>query len=284
VDTDRFEIIDMHLHAWWEGGGSEAVFDPHQLYNLDEQVFLDTLSQMDNLGIRVGLISGANNVTAEGCRRAPGRFIALWWPKFESYHPDEEVERFIQAIEVQGFRGLSELVPQYSGFPPNDQRFFPLYRICEERGLPVSIHTGLSGPDYLRAWPLFRANLGNPLLLEDVAVAFPHLKIVMAHLSFPFSDQAAYMLYAHSNVYLDVSVVNWILGKAGFHRLLREVVELVGADKILYGSDQMGFPQMIPFGVGAIREAPFLSEEDKRKILGDNARKLLGINVNSAPR
>jgi predicted TIM-barrel fold metal-dependent hydrolase len=92
------------------------------------------------------------------------------------------------------------------------------------------------------------------------------------------------MLYAHSNVYMDVSTANWILKPAGFHRLLRQVVETVGADKILFGSDQMNMPQMIPVAVSAIREAPFLSEEDKRKILGDNARRLLGIGATRGPQ
>ena len=78
---------------------------------------------------------------------------------------------------------------------------------------------------------------------------------------------------------MDVATVNWILGRAGFHRLLREVVETVGADKILYGTDQMNMPQMIPIGVSAVREASFLSDEDKRKILGDNARRLLGLGT-----
>ncbi len=150
---------------------------------------------------------------------------------------------------------------------------------CEERDLPVFIHTGLNGPDYYRETPAFRVSLCDPLLLEDVAVAFPHLKIVMDHMSFPFTEQATYMLLAHSNVYMDLGVVDWCIGRAGFHRLLRQVVDTAGPDKILFGSDQMNMPQMMPVAVSAIREASFLSEEDKRKILGDNARKLLGISV-----
>jgi hypothetical protein len=114
-------------------------------------------------------------------------------------------------------------------------------------------------------------------------MAFPDLKIVMAHMSFPFTEQAAYTLLTHSKVYLDISVVNWYLGRAGFHRLLKQVIDLVGPDKILYGSDQMDVPQMMPSGVSAILEAPFLCEEEKRKILGENARKLLGISIAEEP-
>jgi len=278
MTTDQFEIIDVHLHAWWIGG-MKVYDEPHKPAVLDEKVFNDTLAQMDQLNIRHAILSGPNNVTVEWCRRVPGRFIASWLPSVNPGNPDEEAARFIEAIETRGFRGLGELVIQDAGLAVNDERFFPLYRICQERHLPVIFHTGFNGPEFYREAPSFRTRLGDPLLLEDVAVAFPDLAIIMDHLSFPFTDQAAYILFAHPNVYTDVAAVSWCLGRAGFHRLLRQVFDLVGPDKILFGSDQMDVPHMIPVGVGAIQEAPFLSEEDKRKILGDNARRLLGLGV-----
>jgi predicted TIM-barrel fold metal-dependent hydrolase len=276
--TGQFEIIDIHLHAWPKD--MNDLHYPHKSSILDQQVFDDTLAQMDDLGISQGVLSGPNNITAEWCLRAPHRFIASWLPDPVILNPDEEAEKFKDAIDNQGFRGLGELFVQYYfGVAANDQRLFPLYRICQERNLPVFFHTGFNGPDYHRETPSFRVRLCDPLLLEDVIVAFPHLKIVMDHMSFPFTEQAIYMLLIHSNVYMDVATVNWCIGQAGFHRLLRQVTETVGTDKILFGSDQMNMPQMIPVGVNAIQEASFLSEDDKRKILGDNARKLLGINV-----
>jgi predicted TIM-barrel fold metal-dependent hydrolase len=278
MPTDLFEIVDVHLHAWCINQ-METISQPHKPAVLDEKVFNDTLAQMDQLNICCGVLSGADNVTLEWCRRAPGRFIPSWDASIPPSDPGEEAVLFTEALETQGFRGMGELVMQARGLAPNDERFFPLYRICQERRLPVFFHTGLNGPDWPRYWPSFRVSLCNPLLLEDVIAAFPDLVIVMAHMSYPFTDQATYMLLSHSNVYMDVATVNWYIGRAGFHRLLRQVVETVGADKILFGSDQMNVPQMIPVGVRAIQEAPFLSEEDKCKILGDNARKLLGITV-----
>lgn len=283
MTTDQFEIIDVHLHAWSSGGMEFIFVEPHKPDILDEKVFNDTLAEMDRLNIRYGVLSGCDNVTLEWCRRAPGRFIPSWGPSVHLSDPDEEAARFVEAVQTQGFRGLGELVMQAGGLAPNDERFFPLYRICQERRLPVFFHTGLNGPDWTRTWPSFRVSLCNPLLLEDVLAAFPDLAIVMDHMSYPFTEQATYMLLAHSNVYMDVATVNWCIGRAGFHRLLRQVIETVGPDKILFGSDQMNMPQMIPVGVSAIQEASFLSEEDKRKILGGNARKLLGINVAGEP-
>jgi predicted TIM-barrel fold metal-dependent hydrolase len=275
--ADQFEIIDVHLHAWCIGG-MKAYAEPHANALLDEKVFTGTLAQMNQLNIRYAMLSGPNNLTVEWCRRVPGRFIPSWSPSVNPSDPDEEAAQFAEAIQTQGFRGLGELVMQAGGLALNDERFFPLYRICQERRLPVFFHTGLNGPDWTRYWPSFRESLCNPLLLEDVIAAFPDLVVVMDHMSYPFTEQATYMLLAHSNVYMDVATVNWCIGRAGFHRLLRQVVETVGVNKILFGSDQMEFPQMIPVGMSAIQEASFLSEEDKRKMLGDNARKLLGIS------
>jgi predicted TIM-barrel fold metal-dependent hydrolase len=280
---DPFEIVDVHLHAW-STVGMDVLFGPHKPVPLDETVFQGTLAQMDQLGICHGVLSGPDNVTLEWCERAPGRFIPFWTPHPDFADPEEEAARFAEAIETQGFRGLGEIVMQVAGNPLNDERFYPLYRVCEERHLPVLLHTGLDGRDFMRGMARsFRVSLGAPLLLEDIAAAFPDLAIVMCHMSYPFTEQATYMLYAHSNVYMDVATVNWLLGRAGFYRLLRQAVETVGADKILFGTDQMNRADRIPIGVSAIREASFLSEEDKRKILGDNARRLLGIGAAGEP-
>jgi predicted TIM-barrel fold metal-dependent hydrolase len=85
------------------------------------------------------------------------------------------------------------------------------------------------------------------------------------------------MLFAYENVYLDTAIVNWILGKQLFNPMLEEAVDTVGSDRILFGTDQMVWPQMITPAVESIRDAPFLSDQEKRNILGENARRLLKI-------
>jgi predicted TIM-barrel fold metal-dependent hydrolase len=69
--------------------------------------------------------------------------------------------------------------------------------------------------------------------------------------------------------------VNWILGPSVFHRMLREAVETAGSDRILFGSDQMVWPQVIAPATRAIVDAEYLSDADKRRILWDNAAALL---------
>jgi uncharacterized protein len=67
------------------------------------------------------------------------------------------------------------------------------------------------------------------------------------------------------------------VGKELFNRMLREAVETVGSDRILFGSDQMVWPQMITPAIESIRDAPFLSDQDKRNLLRENAWRLLKI-------
>src|SRR5262244_3619791 len=142
----------------------------------------------------------------------------------------------------------------------------------------LGFHTGIGGPNPQQGFaPKFRIALSDPLLLEDVAIRFPELKIVIMHMGWPFYDHALYMLWTYENVYLDTAVVDWILGKELFNRMLREAVETVGSDRILFGSDQMVWPQMITPAIESIRDATFLSDQDKRNILSENARHLLKI-------
>ena len=94
-------------------------------------------------------------------------------------------------------------------------------------------------------------------MLQDVVARFPKLKVVIMHMGWPYPDHALYMLYAYPNVYLDTAVVNWILGRSVFDRMLREAVETVGSDRILFGSDQTVWPQMITPAVRSVSTAGY---------------------------
>lgn len=268
-------FIDVHLHALSaQYSMDEQLGMPRQDFQVDLEMLEKTIMYMNKAGIAQGIISGSDIVMAEWTERYPGRFVPIWLPQLYSYESERESAQFAEAIENHCVYGLGEVLLPYIA-PIDDKRLFPLYRICQERQLPVFFHTGLNGPNATRNGGQFRVRMSDPLLLEDVVAAFPDLKMVMCHMGYPFTEQATYMLYAHANVYMDISVVNWILGRVGFHRLLEQVVGTVGSDKILFGSDQMKLPDKIPVAVEAIQEASFLSEEEKLKILRENALRFL---------
>ncbi len=101
-----------------------------------------------------------------------------------------------------------------------------IYRRCEERGLPIMVHTGTS------IFPGARSKYGNPMELDDVAIDFPDLRIVMAHGGRPlYMEEAFFILRRHSNVWLDVSGIP--PGKLlEYFPRLPEVV-----DRTLWGTD-----------------------------------------------
>ena len=101
-----------------------------------------------------------------------------------------------------------------------------IYRRCEERGLPVMIHTGTS------IFPGARSKYGNPMELDDVAIDFPDLRIVMAHGGRPlYMQEAFFILRRHPKVWLDVSGIPPARLLEYFPRL----AEL--ADRVLWGTD-----------------------------------------------
>jgi uncharacterized protein len=281
-----YQVFDVHLHALKAESfpdASRANFGAHRKTATGQirdgaLLLRNTLEEMNHNHVRQALISGDRVVVRRWAEMHPDRFLASYNPNLSLQDQAAAVALFEKEAQEGLWRAMGELGLAYAGRPLNDPALFPYYEACQRLGLPVFFHTGLDGPEPQQlVAPAFRVDLGDPLLLQDVAIKFPRLRIVIMHMGWPFSDHALYMLYAYPNVYLDTAVVNWILGRQLFDRMLREAVDTVGSDRILFGSDQMVWPQVIGPAVSSIRDAPYLSETDKRNILWDNAARLLGL-------
>ena len=166
-------------------------------------------------------------------------------------------------VAQEGFRGV-KLYPVYQHHYTNDPRMYPLYAKAQEMDVPVLVHTGSS---------MFRGariKYGDPLHLDDVAIDFPGLTLLMAHSGRPFwYEQAFWMARRHSNVYMEVS---GLPGK----KLLQYFPRLEEiSNKVVYGSDWPGNPDL-QRNILAIQDLP-ISEETKHAILFDNAAKILKL-------
>jgi len=166
-------------------------------------------------------------------------------------------------LQEEGFRGI-KLYPTYHYFYPNDHLIYPVYAVAEEMGVPVMLHTGSS------IFKGSRLKYGDPVFLDDVAVDFPHLKIVLVHSGRGvWYNHAFFLARLHENVYMEI---------AGLppQRLLDYFPELErNADKIIFGSDWPGVVS-IKANIETIRRLP-LQEDTKQKILGGNAARILGM-------
>ncbi|HEY9560163.1 MAG TPA: amidohydrolase family protein, partial [Anseongella sp.] len=135
------------------------------------------------------------------------------------------------------------------------------------------IHTLGIGP-YMHH---FRSSAGSPLLLEDVLVRHPKLRIFVEHAGYPFRDEMIAMMYQYPQLYVDVSTITWVIPRTAFYDYLKALVRAGLGKRILFGSDQMVWPEKIGAAVEAIEQAPFLTEEQKRDIFYNNAARFLRL-------
>ncbi len=171
-----------------------------------------------------------------------------------------QLERYVTEM---GFRGV-KLYPTYQHFYANESRLYPLYAKAQELQIPVMIHTGSS---------IFRGarlKYGDPLYMDDVAVDFPDLTLLMVHSGRGFwYDRAYFLAKLHANMYMEISGLPP-------QKLLAYFPELEQvANKVVFGSDWPGMPH-IKRNIEVIRGLP-LKEETKEKILGGNAARILGL-------
>jgi len=179
----------------------------------------------------------------------------------------ERVRRLIADEGVAGFK----FHPNLQAFFPNDRAAYPLYEVIAAAGLPALFHTGHSGIGTgARGGGGLRLKYSNPLCLDDVAADFPDLKIVMAHPSFPWQDEAISVCLHKDNVWIDLS--GW--SPKYFPPQLVQYANTQLREKVLFGSD---FPLITPDRwLADFEQAPF-RDEVRPLILEENAVRLLGL-------
>lgn len=184
---------------------------------------------------------------------------------------DEAIDE-LEKAHSEGFKGV-KLYPPLQGFKPNDRKLYAFYERAQKLNMPLLFHTGVS---WIRRVELAYC---HPLEVEDVAVTFPSLKVVLAHMGFPWIWEAAMIAVKYENVYLDLSGVFTGTPKEHiFHvftkTLTPSFVSRFLADKIIFGSD---WPRIEPFKmVEAVRSLP-LESTVLDKIMMLNALRILDI-------
>ena len=148
----------------------------------------------------------------------------------------EEAKRLVAGGAICGFK----FHPPLQEFFANDRMAYPLYEVIAESGLPALFHTGHSGiGTRVRGGGGVRQKYGNPIYLDDIAVDFPDMPMIMAHPSFPWQDEAISVCLHKPQVYIDLS--GW--SPKYFSPLLIQYANTLLKDKMLFGSD---FPVITP--------------------------------------
>jgi predicted TIM-barrel fold metal-dependent hydrolase len=177
----------------------------------------------------------------------------------------QEAKRLVSAGVVRGLK----LHPPVQQFFPNDRIAYPLYEIFAEARLPVIFHTGHSGIGTgLPGGGGVRLKYGNPLPIDDVAVDFPALPIIMAHPSFPWQDEAISICLHKPNVYIDLS--GW--SPKYFSPTLIQYANTLLKNKVMFGSD---YPLITPDRWLSDFQKIAIRDEVRPLILKGNAVRLL---------
>jgi predicted TIM-barrel fold metal-dependent hydrolase len=182
-----------------------------------------------------------------------------------------EARRLIAEHGVRGFK----FHPTAQGFFPNDRMAYPLYEAIAEAKLPTIFHSGHSGIGTgMPGGGGLRLKFSNPIHVDDVAVDFPDMPIVIAHPSWPWQDEALSVCLHKPNVYIDLS--GW--SPKYFAPQLVQYANTQLKRKVLFGSD---FPLITPERWMADFEKIDVKPEVRPLILKENAIDLLGLR---APR
>ncbi|MDP3064100.1 MAG: amidohydrolase family protein [Chloroflexota bacterium] len=179
-------------------------------------------NEVAGMSVREGNV---NDDTARVVKAAPHKLIG-----FMSVHPDDPkaLEEMDRAVHDLGLRGI-KLGPNYQNFEPLGRSARRVYGRAQELGLPIVFHQGTSP---VRDAPIRYA---HPLLMDEIAMAFPELRIVMAHMGHPWQPDCIVVVRKHPNVYADVS--GGFYRPWSFYGALRLAYEWKVVDKLLFASD-----------------------------------------------
>lgn len=176
-----------------------------------------------------------------------------------------EARRLVEHFGIKGFK----FHPTFQGFYPNDRSAYVLYEAIQELGVPALFHTGQTGVGAgMRSGNGMRLKYSNPMYLDDVAVDFPDMQIIMAHPSFPWQEEALSVATHKPNVWIDLS--GWL--PKYFPPILVRYANSLLQDRVLFGSD---WPVIPPDRWLAEFDKLDIKPEVRPKILKENARRLL---------
>ena len=256
--------------------------DPIWSAETDEALMNETVAVLERRNV-IGVLSGPPDLVRQWHAAAPGRFIPSVEFQLGADHITPSAMRHL--FESEEFTVLGEISNQYVGIRPDDDRMEPYWTLAEELDVPVAIHMG-SGPPgapYLGS-PKMRISHGSALLLEDVLVRHPRMRVSVMHYGHQQLDDTLALLEHHPQVYVDIGGIQWLYPRPFFYSQLRKFFEAGFGKRVMFGSDQMIWPGLIEPSIAIIEEAPFLSEAQKRDVLYNNAARFLRLTEEDIAR
>lgn len=276
AQNERQPVIDMHMHSQTEiwadrrpcfpqpcEGLKSLVTDPNELRPA-------ALAAMDKYNVVLAVVSGGRDTVLPWTESAQDKFMT----GISISRPDDigyaELKSLLDSDRVQV---LGELGLQYAAIPIDDASVNPMLALAHKLDIPVLVHVaGLGGS------PDFPVHLGNPLRLAKVLRRYPGLRVYIENASWPFLEEVTSLMYQYPSVYADISTILHVIPRPVAYKYLQGLIDNGLGKRLMYGSDQMIWPEVIGVTIKAIEDADFLTEEQKRDILYNNAARFLRLS------
>ncbi|MGY1841370.1 MULTISPECIES: amidohydrolase family protein [unclassified Modestobacter] len=295
MDVDALVAIDVHTHVHRSARGTEHTAEGEEGIEALGEYFghggmrtytVPELADEYRQRSMAAVVFGVDSISQSGDELVPSNEEVA---ELAAEHPDvlipfasidpargaagvRQARRLITDHGVRGFK----FHPQAQGFFPNDRSAYPLYEVIAEAGLVALFHTGQTGVGAgTRGGGGIRLKYANPMDVDDVAVDFPDLDIILAHPSFPWQDEALAVATHKPRVHIDLS--GW--SPKYFPPQLVQYANSLLQDKVLFGSD---FPVITPERWMKDFDALSIKETVRPKILKENAARLFGLRPDAA--
>jgi hypothetical protein len=284
-------IIDVHMHALTFEAWSNGDRPPHPTTGgppeakTSADILRLTLEAMDRYNIRVGVLSGRLETVYAWKAKAPDRFLAFALfsgrPASDprAHDPSPSVDALRREHAAGRLQGLGEITSPYEGVDFDGPELAPYFALAAELNVPVGVHTGLTFPGAVfTCCPQFRIERGNPVHLDPVLARHRGLRLYLMHMGDVWQESTLAILHMYPQVYVDVGALDWgAIPREQFHANLQGLIRAGFGKRIMFGSDQMVWPELIGQAIDGIESAPFLSEEQKHDIFYNNAARFLGL-------
>ena len=272
-------IIDMHIHAFSERNPLFGAMHPPTLRNAtyvgvgsaDEQKE-KTLAKFTEHNIVKAVVANGH----------------IWKDEAKEIilvgGANKPIDVLRKQHEAGNLQVIAEMAPFYAGKLADDPEQMKYFELAQELDIPVGFHILPGGPNngiHLMPQMLggMRTYNANPLQLEEVLVKYPNVKVYIMHGGWPYVEDVKALMYAHRNLYVELAVLNWILPQEELNAYMKALFNAGFGNRIMFGSDQMVWPELISIGIESFNNVDFLTLEQKEDIFFDNAAEFLGLST-----
>lgn len=274
-------VIDIHVHSYDRDGRFDARVPnpgdarPMTVFNGADHARA-TAAALRQAGVVRGIVGGATRTTDD-------RIVAYDPARLRAGFQIDDIPDAATLAEIRGRHAagklamIGEVEYQYAGIRHDDPRLEPLWALAEELDVPIAVHSG-SGPAGIvyHGQPLHRERIGDPASFEEVLVRHPKMKLIIMHAGWPFLDDTVALLSAYPQVYVDLGALDWAEPRPMMDHYLQQLLTYGFGKRILFGSDQMVWPEGTAQAIARFRTAPYLTPEQRQDIFFTNAVRLFG--------